>query len=300
MSAPWPTTLPGRIVIPQLRADVDGFEYLADLSSRLGRHSSIGDVEIDFHYAEWIDAHMLAPLGAILHSHNRVGHSTKLVGLQPQLDGLVRKNGFLSAFEPSVRTPDKWGTIIPYRRYVPSDERTFPTYMNRVAKSRGDLRFNEVTKNSMLLTTLELFNNAVQHGRSQTGVFVCGQYYPNANKMRFALCDLGIGIKDNVSGFLMTAMDGIEAIEWAVQRGHSTRINRPGGMGLHFLKNFIEANNGSMYIVSGDSVVSYGDSEIRLKTQRLFRGTYICLEVNTNTPSAYLKVDASEVSDDLF
>ena len=243
---------------------------------------------------------MLAPLGAVLHSHNRTGHSTKLVGLQPQLDGLMRKNGFLSAFDSSLRTADRWGTTIPYRRYVPSDERTFPTYMTRVAKSRGDLRFNEVTKNSMLLTTLELFNNAVQHGRSYAGVFVCGQYYPNANKMRFALCDLGAGIRNNVSGFLMTAMDGIEAIEWAVKRGNSTRINRPGGMGLHFLKNFIEDNRGSMHIVSGDSVVSYGESEAKLKTKRIFQGTYVCLEVNTNTPSVYLKTDASEVSDDLF
>lgn len=300
MSLPRIVAPPGRILIPQIRADQDGFEFLASLSSSLGRYSSLGSIHLDFHEAVWIDGHMLAPLGAVLYMHTIMGNSVSFRNMQPNLESLFRKNGFLSAFADEVRTKDKWGTIIPYRRYVPSDERSFPTYMSKLAKNRGDLRFNDIAKNSLLMTTLEIFNNAVSHGRSSAGVFVCGQYYPNINRVRFSMADLGVGIRQNVSSFLNTAISGLDAIRWALERGNSTRLGRPGGMGLYFLRNFIESNSGKLSIVSGDSIISLGEEEYGMKTSRYFNGTYITLEINTNIPSVYLPVIEGENSNDLF
>jgi anti-anti-sigma regulatory factor len=288
------------IQLPQLRADIASFEFIADLSNMLISGTSTKNVIVDFSQAVWMDAHMLAPLGACFYSHTRRGGGVKFVNVPIQIEALIRKNGFLSAFQDEMRTPDKWGTIIPYRRYLPSDEKTFPTYMSRISRGRGTLKFNDTAKISLLLTTVELFNNAISHGRSGFGVFVCGQYYPNANKMRFAIADLGVGIENNVSGFLGAGINGLEAIQWSMERGNSTRVGRPGGMGLYFLKNFALSNGGSLSIISGDSTVTYGREEHMTNTKKYYSGTYICLEINTNSPSKYIPDYGGEIDDDLF
>jgi hypothetical protein len=221
-----------------------------------------------------------------------------LSNLNPQIDSILRKNGFLSFFNNEVRTRDKWGTIIPYRRFSIVEERTFPNYITKLAKNRDNLRFNDKSRESLIFTTLELFNNAVSHSRSSAGVFVCGQYHPNAHILRFCLSDAGEGIRNNVSGFIGKAVTSEEAILWALERGNSTRIDRPGGMGLHFLDNFARNNLGNLHIVSGNAVVTTGAQCHTQLTDGWFSGTYICMEINTNKASSYLYDDSSEELDD--
>ncbi|UBV43254.1 ATP-binding protein [Deinococcus taeanensis] len=290
-----------KVFLPQLRSDPEGFEYISQLSNMLGPGSTLADLEIDFSGTVWVDAHMLAPLGALLYAHRSRGFSVQLSNIPPAVEGILRKNGFLSAFEDEIRTKDTWGTVIPYRRYISTDEKSFPLYMAKLAKNRGNLRFNDNARNAILFTTLELFNNAIYHGRSASGVFVCGQYYPNANKLKFSLCDLGVGIPANVTGFTGRAMTDAEAISWAVERGNSTRPKRPGGMGLYFLKNFAVSNNGLLHIISGDAIVSEGKNQSYMKTTQRFNGTYISLEINTDSQSTYIseRIEEGE-NDELF
>lgn len=130
---------------------------------------------------------------------------------------------------------------------------------------------------------------------------MCGQYYPNASKLRFCLADVGIGFEQNVSGFLGNAKSDAEAIEWALIRGNSTRHNRPGGMGLYFLNNFIQRNGGNMYIVSGGGVVRIGKENYSTFTSKRYKGSYITMEINTDVSTDFVIEERSNgASNELF
>ncbi len=40
----------------------------------------------------------------------------------------------------------------------------------------------------------EIFSNAVLHSQTKFGIYSCGQFYPNRNKLDFSVADLGVGM----------------------------------------------------------------------------------------------------------
>lgn len=122
------------------------------------------------------------------------------------------------------------------------------------------------------------------------GIFSCGQFFPDRNRLDFSVADLGIGIRQNVKEH--TGQDLItaeQAINWAMEGRNTTRAGRiPGGLGLKLLREFITMNKGKIQIVSdkGYWELSGGETSTRTFTEP-FPGTIVNIEINTSDTSSY-------------
>lgn len=127
----------GSYTFSDIRHDQAGFESLVRLYADL-KTARFADLEIDMSQVRWLDADMCAPLGALLY---RIGHRVNkvhLAHLQPQVERILSKNGFLSHYgRLSVR--DTYGTTIPYQRFDAKDDRFFASYVETKFVRRTEL-----------------------------------------------------------------------------------------------------------------------------------------------------------------
>ena len=135
----------------------------------------------------------------------------------------------------------------------------------------------------------EVFANAREHAQSQCGIAACGQYFPKKERLDFTIADLGIGIRRNVANSLGLRMSSVGAIEWALTEGNTTRQdNRPGGLGLDLIREFVGLNGGGLIIVSDRGYWEMrGGTVTTVKLERAFPGTAVTIEVKTDDTSLY-------------
>lgn len=149
---------------------------------------------------------------------------------------------------------------------------------------------------------LEVFLNAAIHSESDSGVFVCGQFYPKKQRIDFTILDAGVGIPAKVNNYLRIGnLDSCEAIKWALTEGNTTKAgDQPGGLGLKLIQDFIQINKGKLQIVSKFGYYEYSiNGESYRKLNYEFPGTCINIEINTNDSSSYC-LESELSSEDIF
>lgn len=277
-----------------------GFEALVCLYSAL-ETARFSDLEINMEHAGWFDADMCAPLGAVLY---RIGYNVnkvQLVHLQPQVESILSKNGFLSHYG-RLPAPDTYGTAIPYQRFDVKDDRFFASYVESKFVRRTEIpRMSAGLMKRFRESVFEIFSNAVIHSRTELGIFSCGQFFPTKNRLDFSVADLGIGIRRNVLEHTGLDLPADKAIAWATSERHTTKYGPiPGGLGLKLLVEFITLNGGRIQIVSdaGYWSLEKGHAQTALLSAP-FPGTVVNVEINTADRQSYAL--SSEVKEtDIF
>ena len=85
-----------RYVLPQqIRHDYAGFEALTRLHAQ-AKDYILEEIEIDMGTTTWLDADMCAVFGAILYSLGDNLNTVNLVNIQPDVERILSKNGFLT------------------------------------------------------------------------------------------------------------------------------------------------------------------------------------------------------------
>lgn len=274
--------------LPEIRHDLAGFVALVCLNAEVGDRR-FGRIEIDMAAVSWFDADMCAPFGAILYRIGRNVNTVQLSNLQPDVERILSKNGFLSHYG---RMPlrDTYGTTIPYQRFNVKDDRFFASYVESKFVQRSEIpsmtlglakRFRE--------SVFEIFSNAVIHSQTELGIFSCGQFFPKRHRLDFSVADLGIGIRRNVKEYAGLDLPAHEAIIWATQGQNTTKRGPiPGGLGLKLLCEFINLNGGRIQIVSdaGYWFLEKGHTETALLPMP-FPGTIVNVEINTADTQSY-------------
>ena len=148
----------------------------------------------------------------------------------------------------------------------------------------------------------EIFQNAAMHSKSESGIFTCGQFFPQMHRLDFTIADAGVGIRENVRQYTGNSkMNSCTAIIWALTEGNTTKTgDQPGGLGLKLLKDFILMNKGKLQIVSRYGYYQFsasGDKCIKLDYD--FPGTCVNIEINTQDTSSYC-LQSELSSDDIF
>ena len=277
-----------RYILPEIRHDKAGFEQLSEFHST-ARGCLFDDIEIDMEAIQWFDADMCAAFGAILHYLVNNINKVYLVNLQPQVNKILLKNGFLSHYG-SKKIPDKWGTTISYHRFDIKDDRYFSRYVENELISRAEMpEMSPELLKRFRSNIFEIFSNAVLHSRTELGVFSCGQYFPTRNRLDFTVADLGIGIRQNIKDVKGLEMSSEEAIIWATKEYNTTKRDRvPGGLGLKLLREFIKLNGGCLRIVSGNGYWEQKcDKNYSTSFSHPFPGTVVTIEINTADKSSY-------------
>lgn len=283
--------------LPTIRSNQNGYNSLAELAKATAK--LIADrLELDFSRVSFFDANMAAPLGAVLATIADRFNAVEIVNLPSIVEGILRKNGFLTQFR-YLPLDDNYRTTIPYKRLQQSDEGLFEEYLQRHLKGKGIPSMTEGMGKVFKQKIFEVFQNAVIHSDSELGIFVCGQFFPQKQKLDLTIADAGIGIRDNVRRYFNDdKIASVPAIRWALQEGHTTKKGKqPGGLGLKFLHDFARLNKGRIHIVSRFGFYEFNaGQESFAKLENDFRGTTVTLEVNTSDTSAYCL--ASEASRD--
>ena len=290
-----------RLVLPQqIRHDYAGYEALSRLHAQ-AENLFFEEIEIDMGTTVWLDADMCAVFGAILYSLGDNLNSVNLVRIQPDVESILSKNGFLSHYG-RVSIPDSGGTTVSYQRFDVTDDRFFSGYIETEFTNRSEMP--EMSKGLLKRfreSIFEIFSNAVLHSSTRMGIFSCGQFYPRQNRLDFTVADLGVGIRQNVSEYLREDISAAHAIVWATEENNTTKGGPvPGGLGLKLLCEFVDLNGGRLQIASDDGYWRRSNrSSSSSQLGHLFPGTIVNLEINTADTRSYILSSESKV-DDIF
>lgn len=284
--------------LPEIRHNRAGFLALAKLAEDTAS-CFLDEIEIDMSGVGWFDADMCAPLGAVLTRLTSELNSVTLRDMQPDVERILSKNGFLSHYGGYV-VPDRWATTISYLRFDAKDDRYFADYIENELMHRSEIpTMSPGLSKKFLENIFEIFSNAVLHAESKQGIFSCGQYYPKRHALNFSVADLGMGMRRNIKERMGLDLTARDAIAWATQARNTTkRGSVPGGLGLRLLVEFIDLNGGNIQIVSDAGYWRRSDRQTTSTAlPHDFPGTVVTLEINTADTRSYVLTSEINLSD---
>lgn len=287
------------ITLQQVRSDYAGFSQLSNIAFRV-EDCILDDLNFDFTHCSWFDANMCAPFGAILYRLARNSNSFTLSNMRPEIQRVLCKNGFLSNYGLET-IPDTYATTIEYKRFNLKDDRDFAYYITRKLVDKGiPVMTNALLKN-FRASLNEIFCNAVIHSKTKHGIFTCGQFFPNANRVDFSIADLGVGIRRTLIEKRKITLPAEEAISWAMEGKNTTRTGSiPGGLGLHLLQKFIALNKGRIQIASDFGYWELSRGNITcMRLPNRFPGTVVNIEIRTDDTNSY-KLSSEISHEDIF
>lgn len=289
-----------RLNIGTVRSDYAGFNGIARIAE-LSRELTLDSVEVDFSTCGFFEANMASPLYAVVARLREELNDVSLINLNPALRTILRKNHFLTKFQEEALR-DTNHTTVPFKAFKLQAGEQFFEYLESYMHGKGIPTMSEGLTKRFRQSLFEIFQNAAIHSKSSSGIFTCGQFFPQMHRLDFTIADAGIGIRDNVRKYTGNAkMSSCAAIEWALIEGNTTKAaGQPGGLGLKLLKEFIRMNKGKLQIVSRYGYYQFSASgESCKKLDHGFPGTCVNIEINTQDISSYcLKSELS--SDDIF
>ncbi len=274
---------------------VNGIDSLVFVLDKI-HNAKNGDIVIlDFSELEWIDANMLSAFGAVLDDNfKRIKFQFVAGSVSPKIENLLARNkfGLYFNFDKAI---DKNDTVIEYRVTNGKEIKEFASYFkDRVLQRQKMPKMSKGLKDKILENVLEIFGNAPMHGGCSK-VFSCGQIFPVKNSIKFTIANTGQTIKENVIGYYKSMLKREppkNTISWATDENNSTKqiVNgKSGGLGLYYLKEFININNGSLTICSSDEVWTFKNGEERTEfIDTMFRGTIVTISINTNDDEIYM------------
>jgi hypothetical protein len=138
---------------------------------------------------------------------------------------------------------------------------------------------------NMILYQNRGIDNILVHSGSNDG-WVSAQYFPKSHEISLIICDNGEGIHQSLT--TETKYKGVsepEALNLCIKRGVT---NGKGlGFGLFATSEFILKNQGDLTIYSGKHYLNNLNGVYEIKEGAFWKGTLVCLRINTNFPVNY-------------
>ena len=283
------------INIPTVNDELRDFDNLFQLWRKAIENCS--DVTFDFSKCYFLRPNAVAFLGGLIRLIQ--SHAGKITinkdTLHKDVKMNLQQNGFMYAF---CEDKEPWqGNSIPYREDPKQDKDGLVYYLTEQWLGRGWVQMGQNLRNVIVGTVWEIYANAFEHGRTDIGVFSCGQHYPNVNQLKLTVVDFGVGIPYNVRQFQNNLdLSADKALEWAFQAGTSTRRGGvAGGVGLDYLKRFVKINRGKVEFFSHDGYVAIDENqEIYQNRQTFFQGTLVNITLQCDEALYLLASDADD------
>jgi anti-anti-sigma regulatory factor len=281
--------------LKDIRTGYSGFNRLSALANDALSVSGC-KVIIDCSELTWFDAHMAAPLMAIIRQSEANDNIVKFRNLNNKTKIILQKNGFFSH-----RIDDIHGTTIELEEFEISEQKIFSKYVEENLQAQDLPNMSLDLKEKFYEGVDEIFTNSVIHSKTKNGIFACGQFFPRDERLDFAITDAGIGVREVIYKKLGLEMDAVQAVEWALTGKNTTRQGDiPGGLGLKLIREFITLNGGKFLIVSNDGFWSMIKGRIsKKKLDWEFPGTTTILEINTSDTHSYY-LEGEILPDEIF
>lgn len=260
-------------------------EFLCRLSNYM-LYMKSDSVTIDYQGVKFIAANLMAVMGCVFQEYTKKDaehRKVQFINLKKNIFDAMRRNGF--GVHLDARTiPDRYNTVIPYQIFNIEAIELYEKYLTINLFGKDDIPDTLLAvSDSIKDYLLELFKNVKDHTTSNY-VYTCGQYFPKTHKLYFTIADAGETIPYNVSKYHRERnLDmPLKPILWALTSGNTTSdCHSPRGIGLALIKEFIEINQGEIFIVSGDeSFELTSRGEVYRKFGNKFNGTFVTLGFN--------------------
>lgn len=286
-------------------ANKAGYEFFSELHADL-LNTNANNILINFDRCKEFDANLSSVLGAILDDSTSQGHNMFIS--RPLSVGVRRflaRNKFLKAFNIDTSNEDR-ETFIVYKRFGVEQAEDFKSYIYTDLIQRQQFpHCTERAKEKIIESIYEIFANAVSHGNSKA-VYCCGEVHPREGKtmLDMTFINLGTTVVDNVNGYLNKRkepqLSPCEALKWAFEEGNTTKPV-PGGLGLSILEEFMELNEGTIQMVSGNAMLEIRNGASKeTPLERFFSGTIVNVEFNCSDQKTYSLVDEQVDLENLF
>lgn len=289
-----------RIELPQkIGGNFYGFSDLAMIQKRV-RSSNAHKIVLDCKNIIFFGANFCAVLGGIIHQAERDGKQVVIENI-PDLQATNWDRNFFKPKDINNPGVDLNDTVVHYRVFSVSASDSFRPYIHQELLRKHDMpRMSEPLTTKVLESIHEIFSNAIIHSGCEV-IFTCGQYFPHKRTLEFTIVDMGHTIKANVTAALKRYQTGQNALEWAVEKGNTTRSGPiPGGLGFYVIREFLRVNGGKIQIASSDGY--WEENNGRRTTRNLFGdfpGTIVNLTFIMQDNKAYRLENESD-DDPLF
>lgn len=276
------------VIVPleahELRTGHSAFRALGELYHAIAQVRNEA-IEIDCRQLSWIDAHLAAPLMTIVHQSSIRGNRHSLRNLKDDIKLILSKNGTFA----NQRAVDTNHTTMPVTHFDLHEEVAFANYTRTHVARKEMPKMSRALQGKFFEGIDELFANSSLHSKAEVKVSASGQFFPRTNRLSFVISDGGIGIDGSLRNAGITFDNAVKAIDWAMQPNNTSRQGDiPGGLGLRLIRDFVEANNGSLTVASSGGVWSQVGRDVSMKTiRRPFPGTAVVLEINTSDQKQY-------------
>ena len=254
---------------------------------------------IEISFQQWFAANLSSAIGGILDKLLGDLNTIHFNNIPPKIQTIIQKNNFLSHFGYQ-RIDDINNTTIRYLKLKPTDGRFFHGYVVKELLNRPELpKMSSALKKKIAESIYEIFVNAQLHSESDF-IYTCGQFFPAKHTIEFTITDTGIGFKNRVNNRFETNLSSVQAIEWAMIDGHSTKQDISGGIGLAILREFVSINKGKIQIISDDGFYQMDSNGLQTRLfSGSFPGTIINMQFKTDDTTSYSLMSEAE-SDELF
>jgi len=257
-------------------------------------------IKLDFKYNRWIDLNLSAVLGSIVLQLEKNKNDIIVVNCTHSAQRMLHRNNFFPYY--GFTSLNKISSTVPFMVFDTKDESKFGEYLDiEFFPKFADFQLDNVSRKKIILSMLEIFSNAVIHSECKS-IFCCGQLYPRIYHnlhLDFTLVDIGRTIQQNVSDFFHREISGNKAIEWAVQKGNTTKTGSvPGGLGLHIMTDYLSINRGRVQIVSGDGFWQSTPARKKsIKMDTSFPGTIVNLKFPIEHSWPHVKTVENKIKD---
>lgn len=268
--------------------DLSSYEKLVNLYAK---YITKENEKIEIHLEGWFDANLSAVLGGICEKLLDK-HKISLRCGKTDIERILKRNGFYEAHLGGEKFPDSNHSTIPYLNIPVKKETDFTVYLQDKLLSHERMpKLMDNAKKAIQQSILEVISNVGQHSHSQK-FYTCGQYFYKKHKFAFCIVDTGIGFAESIKQKFNQNLTSQQAIEWAIQEGNTTK-SVTGGLGLSLIREFIEANQGELYIISGNAILYVKDGRKEYKIlKNFFDGVIVNMVFKTDDNKKYgLKSD---------
>ncbi len=276
------------VYVPTINDNLKDFDKLFLLWNRISQVEC--NVVFKFNKCRFLRQNAVAFLGALFHFFDSQGKKISIDtnSFQSGVYQNLQQNGFMYSLGHGS---EPWeGNSIPYRKDQIKDSNAIVEYLNQSWLGRDWINIDSHLQQRIISNTLEIYENAFEHGGDNVCVFSCGQYYPQLKQLKFSIVDLGVGIPYNVRNYLQeNDLSARDALRWSFQSGHTTKRGHcPSGVGLDTLKQFVQMNDGKLEIFSHDGYAIIGKNKERYNNRELkFDGTLVNITFRCDGCSSY-------------
>ncbi|HET0949604.1 ATP-binding protein [Streptococcus mitis] len=253
------------------------FEF-RNISKFYSQYSDINEVlekndviRLNFSNTNFISGEMTVLLSMVVESlHNRdYDVQANYKSLPQSTQNLLSRNGFFKRYKLAPGLSDNKNTVIQLSKIPCKDEDAVDEYIENKFLAKIESEIEPIFRNEISIFIFELVHNILEHSGADN-VIMCGQHYPNMNKIRFAIADTGIGLPNYILSKKSLSSEK-EAIKWAFTKGNTTKeleSDTDSGVGLAYIQEKISKkasmklfSNHSYFHIKQDGSLSYRNLE---------------------------------------